>query len=228
MKHKFSIIYLCLVFGIVLLGWGVFAKFSAAGIVVTPTITPNPTTNNQTMMLKHSIAYRRVWSNCDGGCHLDGDKTLVPVGRYLGEFVASWRNCDNWTVTDPTPPGYTMTCQDAEGAGKFVSAFGILISTEAGKFKLLMPLSGLDIMDIRRVDLRSLGVQVPLGWNKDTDMMWTAWDIVYQGSGSSGDNPSGTYSYTWAGYVGGGCINSQEGLCGRVALEHNFILAPQP
>ena len=222
MKHKFSIIYLCLVFGIVLLGWGVFAKFSAAGIVVTPTITPNPTTNNQTMMLKHTIAYRRVWSNCDGGCHLDGDKTLVPVGRYLGGFVASWRNCDNWTVTDPTPPGYTMTCQDNEGDGKFVSAFGILISTEAGKFQLLMPLAGFD--------LDGRGKVVPDGWDLEDKMMWTAWDIVYQGSGSSGDDPSGTYSYTWAGYVGGGCVNSYnpEDLCGRVALEHNFILAPQP
>ncbi len=232
MKHKFSIVYLFLVFGIILLGWGVFARLGQAVQVVTPALSPTPTITpnitagaDNTLQLQHMIAYRVLQSTCGAdGCHIDPVGSVETVGRYLGGFVVSWRNCDTWQFSGASAP-YTMTCTDpnTEGQGKFVSAFGMLISTEAGKLQLLIPLAGKDIVR------RSIpGVQVPDGWGIDErKMMWTAWDIVNQNPEPSPDDPSTTYSYTWAGYVGGGCINSQEGKCGRVALEHVFILYPQ-
>lgn len=222
MKHKFKIVYLCLVTGIVLLGWGVFARLGQAEIVVTPMITPNTSVGaDNTLQLKHMITYRHLESTCVGGC-LGQEGTIKTVGQYLGGFVASWRNCDHWSES-----GNTMACTDDSGLGNFVSAFGILITNDEagnpgdhGKLQILFPLAGDDIMS-RTIP----GVNIPGEWVDPHKMMWTAWDIDYRSAGSI-ENPSQTYNYTWAGFVGGGCENNPTGLCGRVALEHNFVLAP--
>lgn len=230
MKPKFKIVYICLVAGIVLFGWGVCARLGQAGAIVMPPPTPNTSPGaDNTLQLKHIISYRHLRSSCEGGCHVEDAEPnvgAVTVGRYLGGFVTAWRNCDHWKEE-----GYTMTCTDEGGDGNFVSAFGILIVNEEGgnpsnkKVQLLIPLSGRHILDPRQ----GLEVNVPVGWWDDR-MMWTKWDIkVGQQSQPSGEDPSTTYSYEWAGYVGGGCETDPVGvddLCGRVALEHNFRLSP--
>lgn len=223
MKPKFKIVYICLVAGIVLFGWGVCARLGQAGAIVMPPPTPNTSPGaDNTLQIKHIISYRRLSSACGaGGCYIEPTGEIVTIGRYLGGFMGSWRNCDNWKVEDDK---VTMTCTDMGGYGKFVSAFGILITNEQsgspsfGKLQVLMPLSGED------VQLRSIpNVNVPDDWYGK--MMWTLWDVEVTPQGA-GEDPSLTYIYKWAGFAGGGCINSPKGLCGRVALEHNFRLSP--
>ncbi len=227
---KPKLTFILLFCGVVLLSMGIFGQLGFAAPV------PPQGTPGDTLQIKHTIAYQHIYQECGQGCQLTREPPK-PFGTYLGGFMGSWRNCSDWTapyvaappLVDPEIAGHTYV-KCVEPGGTLVSAFGVLARKPNGKLVVLFPLKGTDIQN--RINQHYIPADanavVPDDWEEE--MLWTVWDIkVETAIGQPGDPAAGNrnYTYTWAGYLGGGCSTGSEvpgDLCGRVSLEHDYVL----
>jgi len=214
-----NLLVIVLITGIVLVGLGMFGKFSSALIGDAWDPTPPIGDPGSELALDNYIAWIQAMGSCDSGggsCEINVGNPHI-LGRYIGGYLISYSTCDRYTY-DTTDN--QMDCNDTVGGegGRFASGFGILITRYGNNRKkpaIILPLEVEDLPEDIETKLNDYAID-------DADLVWVQYNLT--------NYESPNYQYEFAGLVGGNPPNSPNcdgtnDICGRVFLEHLIQVA---